>query len=190
VSYTAGTIHLWEPSAIASDPLLEDLTNLPSRFTGTYGVDLEPYPDGFKLTAESPARDAGTSLNPTYSSSINSVSRPHGAGWDIGAYEFVPELELAAAPADQAIQLGWQVAGAVPAESTWLIEYYTQTTTLPFTTTDPLSTTRSYLLTENVWNYQWYTVTLHNLVGATSWLSDTVRVMPTDKFVYLPLARK
>ena len=59
-----------------------------------------------------------------------------------------------------------------------------------FDITDPLSVTRSFVLTEHVEDYQKYTVTLHAMLGETSWLSDTVRVMPTDKLVHLPLVMR
>ena len=110
-----------------------------------------------------------------------------GSAPDIGAYEFVPELTLHGAPANEAIHLTWTVNITLPMTTTWHIDYFTQTLTTPFTATDPFSITRSYVLTENVQNYQWYTVTLHAMVDSTPWLSDTVRVMPTDRFVYLPL---
>jgi hypothetical protein len=90
------------------------------------------------------------------------------------------------APGDRTIRLGWEANATLPATTTWHIDYYTATTTLPFTATDPFSTTRSHVLT-GVQNYQWYTVTLDAMVGETAWLSDTVRVMPTDILVYLPL---
>jgi hypothetical protein len=113
-----------------------------------------------------------------------------GAAPDIGAFEFTPSLTLHGAPGDQTIYLNWEVNTTLPATSTWRIDYYTTTATAPFTATDPFSTTRAYTLTNHVTNYQWYTVTLHAMVGETSWLSDTVRVMPTDIFVYLPVAMK
>ncbi len=112
-----------------------------------------------------------------------------GSAPDIGAYELVPSLDLRATPADRAIPLSWQVNTTLPPASTWRVEYYTQTATI-YTATDPYSATRSLTLTQNVHNYQWYTVTLHAMDGAASILSDTVRVMPTDRFVYLPLALK
>lgn len=43
----------------------------------------------YSLTENSPALDAGTDLGPNYNMSINGVSRPQGAGWDIGAYEMI-----------------------------------------------------------------------------------------------------
>jgi hypothetical protein len=59
-----------------------------------------------------------------------------------------------------------------------------------FVATDPLTgTARAYTLT-GLTNYTWYTVTLNAMDGATPILSDAVRVMPTDKFVYLPLVMR
>ncbi|MCK4718561.1 MAG: hypothetical protein KAT70_07815, partial [Thermoplasmata archaeon] len=110
-----------------------------------------------------------------------------GSALDLGAYEFTPDLVLHGTPGDKAIRLDWTVNITLPLTSTWHIDYYTQTVTAPFTATDPISLTRSTVLTEHVHNYDWYTVTLHAMVNSTSWLSDTVRVMPTDRFVYLPL---
>jgi len=96
------------------------------------------------------------------------------------------ELMLQGEPADEAIRLTWAITGTLPPTSTWRIDYYTQTLNV-FTATNPFSLTRSAVLTEHVHNYDWYTVTLHAMDGATFWLSDTVRVMPTDRFVFLPL---
>lgn len=109
-----------------------------------------------------------------------------GSASDLGAYEFVPTLELHGAPGDETIHLNWTVNITLPITTTWRIDYYTQTASI-YTATDPYSTTRSTVLTEHVQNYQWYTVTLHAMVGETSWLSDTVHVMPTDMLVYLPM---
>ncbi|MBN1979788.1 MAG: hypothetical protein JW918_20530 [Anaerolineae bacterium] len=98
----------------------------------------------------------------------------------------IPTLALHGASGDGAIHLDWTVAGELPSTATWHIDYYTQTASV-YTATAPLSTTRSAVLTDRVHNYQWYTVTLHTMDGPTSILSDTVHVMPTDRFVYLPL---
>jgi len=95
-----------------------------------------------------------------------------------------PSLTLHGAPADQAIRLTWEVNTIPPPTTTWQIDYASQTDALSVTL--PLSTTRSHTLT-GLTNYQWYTVTLSAMLGQTLWLSDTVRVMPTDRFVYLPL---
>jgi parallel beta-helix repeat protein len=112
-----------------------------------------------------------------------------GTAPDLGAYEHVPELVLHGAAGDSAIRLNWSVDVPLPMTTTWRIDYYTRTAGI-YTATDPLSVTRSTVLAEHVDNYRWYTVTLHAMLGETSWLSDTVRVMPTDRFVYFPLMRR
>ncbi len=100
-----------------------------------------------------------------------------------------PDLVLHGTPGDEAIRLDWTVNCGWPLTVTWHVNYYTTTASV-YTATEPLSTTRSTVLTDHVRNYQWYTVTLHAMDGPTSILSDTVQVMPTDKFVYLPLVLK
>jgi hypothetical protein len=55
--------------------------------------------------------------------------------------------------------------------------------------TDSLSTTRAYALTD-LTNGIWYTVTLNAMLDATPFLTDTVRVMPTEELIYLPLVLK
>jgi hypothetical protein len=160
-------------------------------------IFVDPANADFRLKVGSLAVDAGTDVTPylptdvfpdfDFTLDLAGKLRPQGFGWDIGAYEFVPSLQLYGTPGDSRVHLNWTVNITLPLTSTWRIDYYTQTVSAPFTTTIPLSVTRSYTLTEHVDNYQWYTVTLHAMLGETSWLSDTVRVMPTDIFVYLPL---
>jgi hypothetical protein len=114
--------------------------------------------------------------------------------WEVAREELAgiiegDSLRLYGSPADRAIHLTWELSSTLPSTTTWHIDYYTQTASV-YTATDPLSATRSIVLTENVQNYQWYTVTLSALVDRTALLSDTVRVMPTDIFVHLPLVRR
>lgn len=87
-TYTSADIASWESSAITSDPLQNDISNLPTGFVGTFGVDLRPDTEGLNLAENSPARNGGAPLDAAYSGSINSVARPSGTGWDIGAYEY------------------------------------------------------------------------------------------------------
>ena len=106
--------------------------------------------------------------------------------WEEGNY--IPASShpvLHGAPADEAIRLTWAVDGALPATATWRIDYYSQTVPAVVSHTGIASATRAYTLTE-LTNYAWYTVTL-STVDTTPILSDTVRVMPTDRLVYLPL---
>ncbi|MBN2007674.1 MAG: right-handed parallel beta-helix repeat-containing protein [Anaerolineae bacterium] len=101
---------------------------------------------------------------------------------DMGAYELEPSLELQGMAADRAIHLSWTVNVTLPATSTWTISYESPGTVyLPIT--GLTNTLRDYNLTGLV-NYTWYTVTLST---APSLFSDTIRLMPTDKAVYLPL---
>jgi hypothetical protein len=85
-NYIADTIGGWEPSAVITDPLLKNISNSPTGFSGTYGSDLAPNNDGFDITANSPAKNSGISLNVLYNGSVNSVARSLSY-WDIGAYE-------------------------------------------------------------------------------------------------------
>ena len=62
--------------------------SLPTGFIGTFGVNLRPNTDGLSVSGTSAAANAGVALSSAYSGSINSVVRPQGGGWDIGAYEF------------------------------------------------------------------------------------------------------
>jgi hypothetical protein len=106
----------------------------------------------------------------------------------IGDYIYVfgeTTLVLHGAPADRTIYLTWDVYGDLPAGASWRIDYGSQTGTvhLPITV---VSSTRAYTLT-GLTNYVWYTVTLNAMMGSASIISDMVHVMPTDRFVYLPI---
>jgi len=87
-TYTTATITSWEATGSGSDPGFQDTSLPPSYFIGTYAIDCRPNTDGFQLSSTSPAVNSGTSLPTGYDFSINSVSRPQGAAWDRGAYEF------------------------------------------------------------------------------------------------------
>ncbi|MBI5564140.1 MAG: right-handed parallel beta-helix repeat-containing protein, partial [Chloroflexi bacterium] len=107
-----------------------------------------------------------------------------GSAPDVGAYEFTPELMLYGSPADRAIHLTWTIDSALPPTSTWRIAYYSQT--VPITITNILSPTRAYEL-NGLTNYAWYTVTLNALLDATPLYTDTLKLMPTDRLLYLPI---
>ena len=85
--YTAANLTTWEASGLSSDPVFNDSLTVPTGF-----INLTTYPepdtDGLNITSGSPAENAATSLASTYNNSVNSVTRPSGAAWDIGAYEY------------------------------------------------------------------------------------------------------
>jgi len=139
----------------------------------------------FHLQPNSPCIDAGTTLS-GFGDDKDGRPRPQGARWDIGAYEFAPSLALSGAPANRAIHLTWTVNVTPPVTSTWRIDYYSRTVASTVSFTGITNTTRAYTLA-GLTNYAWYTVTLNAMLGSTPFLTDTVRVMPTDRFVYLPI---
>jgi hypothetical protein len=83
----------WEATAVITNPAFTGGT-LPTGFTGTYGTDMVPNTTYFSLPIDSPAVNTGATLGAPYNGSINGaaltvpVTRPQGAGYDIGAYEF------------------------------------------------------------------------------------------------------
>ncbi|NBD34465.1 MAG: hypothetical protein GVY30_00520 [Chloroflexi bacterium] len=154
----------------------------------------------FHLREASPARDAGVSITdvlqayeletlfPTYNfySDLEGNARPVTGTWDLGPHQFVPHLQLRGTPADQTIHLDWTVNATLPPTTTWTLAYAGPPGDEPSPITGLPAPTRAYTLT-GLTHYQWYTVTLNAMVDATPILTDTVRVMPTDISVYLPL---
>jgi hypothetical protein len=98
-------------------------------------------------------------------------------------------LALRSTPANQSIHLTWTVIGDLPPTSTWRLAYDGPAGDQPTPITGIVSSTRAYTLT-GLTNYAWYTVTLNGMLTSTPFLTDTVTVMPTDIFVYLPLVMR
>ena len=73
---------------LTTDPLFKDAASLPSGFKDASGASMVPTTDGLSLRSGSPAINTGVSLGSAYAGSVNSVTRPVGGGWDIGAYEY------------------------------------------------------------------------------------------------------
>ncbi len=94
----------------------------------------------------------------------------------------VNALTLTGRPADGAISLKWEVHVALPLTTTWTIDYIGLPGDQPSPITDIPAGTRLFTLT-GLTNYSWYTITL---ATDPPWLSDTVTMMPTDHFIYLP----
>ncbi len=91
-NYTSAQITDWDNTAIGTDPAFVGGT-LPTGFSGTYGTNMVPNTDYFQLTADSPAKDTGYTIE-GYTGCINGaglttpITRPLGSAYDIGAYEY------------------------------------------------------------------------------------------------------
>jgi hypothetical protein len=95
-NYVSSNLSSYETTASAGNPLFVKIDNLPTGFTGTYGIDLAPNATGLSLQQTSYGIDHGAILTSPYNGSINSINRPPGSGWDIGAYESSGAAPLAA----------------------------------------------------------------------------------------------
>ena len=116
-------------------------------------------------------------------------SRPSGSAPDIGAVEVIPLLNLQGSAGDQTIKLTWSVNTTLPTTTTWRIEYDGPPGTEPSPITNVVQATRAYTLT-GLTNYTPYNVTLKAMLNGTPTMTDTVTVIPTDIFVYLPVVVK
>jgi hypothetical protein len=108
--------------------------------------------------------------------------------WDTYRDEFGREdLELWGIPADQQIHLEWRVNNiSLPISTTWTIDYQGPPGDAVSPITGIISTTRAYSLT-GLNNYEWYTITL---TTDPALLTDTLWIMPTDMFTYLPFVQQ
>lgn len=52
---------------------------------------MRPDASGLAIEPASPCKDQGAELGGDYAGSVNTVARPYGGGWDIGAYEVGPD---------------------------------------------------------------------------------------------------
>ena len=72
---------------LTTNPSFKNTASLPTGIAGTFGINLAPNNDGLSVSLGSAALDAGISLAPEFNLSVNSLPRPQGSAWDIGAYE-------------------------------------------------------------------------------------------------------
>jgi hypothetical protein len=140
--------------------------------------------DDYHILGGSPAIDAGMNAGITYD--LDGNLRPQGTGYDIGAYEFTPALELSGMPGNGTVYLSWEVNVTLPGNATWEINYSGPAGDEPSPVGSLPGSTRSYTLS-GMTNYTSYTLTLTAWVDAAPFLTDTVVVIPTDRFLYLPV---
>ncbi len=139
----------------------------------------------YHLRATSPAIDAGSGSGAPARDKDGAL-RPQGITWDIGAYESAPLLALQGALADHAIHLSWTTNTPLSPSATWRITY----TGPAGDQASPISglpePTRAYVVT-GLTNYVPYTVTLNAVLDGTAVLTDTMTVMPTDRWISIPM---
>jgi hypothetical protein len=142
--------------------------------------------EDYHLQQGSPAIDAGQAWS-SVRSDYDGNERPQGHAWDVGAFEYLTPLRLRGRAGDETIWLDWVVNVTLPLAGTWRIDYYSTTIASAIVATDTLaSSARGYTLT-GLDNYDWYTVTLSTV---PSWLSDTLSLLVTDRFTFLPLVHR
>jgi hypothetical protein len=147
----------------------------------------------YHLTAASPVRDTGIDVGVT--TDFEGDARPFGSRPDIGADEYTPYVYLRATPGDRTVYLTW-TEFEDPGLASYVITYTYGTggsdaSQGPSPISNLLTTTHIYSLAD-VANYAFYTVTVGARDGSDAdlFVSNSVRVMPTDIFVYLPAIMK
>lgn len=151
---------------------------------------VNPASHDYHLQINSPAVDSGLDVSSFgVNSDMDGEARPIGAGYDIGAFEFVPALRLSGSAGDQSIDLHWQLDTVPSGSTTWKIEYSGSTGDQPSPMTGLPANTTSYTLT-GLENYELYTITLSAMEGDTAVYTDSITLMPTDQQLHLPFIKK
>jgi hypothetical protein len=123
--------------------------------------------------------------------------KPNSPAYTLPCFQEIPfgligiepedKLQLYGSPGNHRLNLTWNLSDVLPPTSTWRIAYYSQT--VPITINSIVSPARAYDL-NGLTNYAWYTITLNAMLDATPLYTDTIKLMPTDRLVYLPLILK
>ena len=112
-----------------------------------------------------------------------------GSAPDVGAIEYVPIFDLVGMPGDGTIYLVWTISDDLPDTAVLRLEY-TGPTGNPASPINniPLGS-GEYVLT-GLQNYTFYEITLTAVDNGVAIMTDTVSVMPTDIFSFLPFVMK
>lgn len=103
--------------------------------------------------------------------------------------ETPPVVRLNGRPADRAIHLTWQVSAAVPLSATWQISYLGGPGSPPSPISGLDAELRAFSLSQ-LTNYIPYSLTLNAMLEAAPLLTATLRLAPTDRIMFLPLAER
>lgn len=101
-SYKRAGVKTWEATAQNTDPTFTGGT-LPTGFSGTYGTNMVPNTSYFAITSGN-AIDKGATIGNPYNGCINGaglatpITRPQGAAYDIGAYEYAESAPVRLSP--------------------------------------------------------------------------------------------
>ncbi len=112
-----------------------------------------------------------------------------GQAADVGALEFVPKFDLYGSPGDTEIYLTWEISEDLPATAVLQIQYVGPKGTTPSPITNISQNMNQYVLT-GMKNYTFYEITLLAIDNGEVILTDTIQVMPTDIFSFLPFIAK
>ena len=92
----------FEATCQNTDPSFLNTSNLPTGFTGTYGINMGPNSNGLSIESGNALKN-GADLGPNFNGAINlsgksgGLIRPNNL-WDIGAYQLVTEEPTAPKP--------------------------------------------------------------------------------------------
>jgi hypothetical protein len=145
----------------------------------------------YHLQANSPARDVGFDLG--LAVDFEGDPRPAGGGPDLGADEYAAAIALRAVPQDGALHLIWNEVVHPDLASFALVYSRPSGASDANQGASPIanlpSNTRSFVLT-GLSNYRTYTLSLvaRDQSQADLFASNTIRAIPSDRFVFLPQA--
>ncbi|MCP4417255.1 MAG: right-handed parallel beta-helix repeat-containing protein [Chloroflexi bacterium] len=105
---------------------------------------------------------------------------------DTGALEFVPIFDLVGIPGDRAVYLRWKITEDLPETAVLQLQYTGSQGTPPSPIDNIPLSVDEYVLT-GLENYMFYEITLSAIDSGVPLLTDTISVMPTDIYSFMPI---